>query len=383
MKHFFIIFCFITGVFMTDAQEFVIKAGGSAAGDLLGNWCRGTVKSIGAKGVEFVSKDGRKGVLSPKAVAMFSDKAVFKQGDMVWAIYEGESMLYQAIIKRVDGSKYLIAWVYDGEVSTETATLKADQMVKISDIGKWKIDDKIVVKQELKQEAKLEVGTEVAACFESGNWFKGRIEKSEDGEYLVVTNDGREAYLDKSKIKILSDNITVKVGEKIAALYGDEIFYGGTVQKLESGGVVVKWDDGTSPSFVANNKIITGVGGYDYVKQVYEKPEDLVGLSVNNRLFEVSRKTGRVYIDKSWVGDIDLKSYSLAAHSSFNASGKIEKDGNFYIMRGTSKSGYLNDKGEVYVAGRRIITISKPSSGAKVFWDDMRLMAITIAVYLE
>ncbi len=371
MKKTFIFFCLLAGLSIAVSQDLIIKSGIPVAGNLFGNWCLGTVKSTGTNSVEFQSKDGRKGQLSLNDVAMFSDKIVFKPGDMVWAIYEGESMLYQAIIKKQDGSKYLIAWVYDDTVSTDTAYIQANQMFRINDIGKWKV------------EVKLEPGTFVAACFESGNWFKGIIEQHENDTYLVITGEGREAYLDKSRIKILSDNISLKVGEKIAAVYGDEIFYGGTVQKIENGGAIIKWDDGTTPGFVPNNKIITGVGDYDYVKQVYEKPEDLIGLTVNNTLYEVSRKTGRVYINKTWVGEVDLKSFSLTAHSTFNASGKIESDGNFYVMRGTSISGYLNDKGEVYLRGQKIITISKPSSGAKVYWDDMRLMAITIAVYLH
>ncbi len=356
---------------MPDKQDFTIITGVPAAGNLFGTWCIGTVKSIIDNSAEFQSKDGRKSNLSAEDIAIFTENGSYKVGDKVWAIYEGESLLYEGLIKKTDGDKFLVAWVYDDEESEDTALLSPNEMINFNDLGKWQI------------QTLLETGTDVAARFDSGNWFKGTIENAENGEYLVVTYEGRQAYLDGSRIKVLTDKLNLSKGETVAALYGEEIFYGGTVQELEDGGAVIKWTDGTEPCFVPNAKIITGISDYDYIKQVYERPEDLISVNVNNSLFEVSRKTGRVYIDKSWVGDFDLNTFSLTAHSSYNASGKIEQNGNFYVMRGTSVSGYVTDAGEVYIGGQKIITLAKPSSGGTVYWNDMRLMALTMGVYLK
>lgn len=232
----------------------------------------------------------------------------------------------------------------------------------------------------------LTVGTNVAALFDDGNWYRGTIDAINQNKYTIITPEGRQDDLNKSRLKVLTSTLVIKKGERVAAIYGgSEMFSGGTVIKVEKGGAIIKWLDDTTPSFVENSKIITGIGKYDYKWKKEEDAASLVTFNIQNTEYQISKNTGRVYIKKGWEGTFDLASGSLTAHSSYNSSGKIESNGNFHLYKkGTSKSGYLAKNGEVYVSGKRIFTIEKSASGGKTFsWNDMCLMALVGAVYLN
>jgi hypothetical protein len=231
--------------------------------------------------------------------------------------------------------------------------------------------------------APLEPGTVVAAQFKDGNWYKGEIDSIDGETYVVNSMDGRQAYLKRSSIRVLDGSIKLQVGQKVAALFGSEKFYGGTVQKLESGGAIITWADGTKPSFVAAANIIDIGGEYDYKAAPKEDPKDLFSLTVNGVQYSVNRKNGRVYEKGGYVGDYDFAKGYLAALSSYNANASIDPKGSLTLWRaGVSYSGSLQKDGSLILNNKTLGTIKEKDDAGKVLsWDEKRALAAVIVVY--
>jgi hypothetical protein len=234
------------------------------------------------------------------------------------------------------------------------------------------------------QSADLSEGDLVAALFNDGNWYKGEIAGFDAGRYVVNTPEGRQAYLVREKLKPLGETKALKPGDQVAALFGSEKFYGGTVQKLEGTGAIIKWADGSTPSFVERRNIITGVGDYDHKKAAVDNPQDLISFTVNSIAYTVHRKTGRVTEKGGYVGDFDLARGILTALSTYNASGSIDASGSIQTRHqsGTS-SGSLHANGDLYLRGKHVLTIDDKIGGVPFNWNEKRVMALVIAVYLQ
>jgi hypothetical protein len=234
------------------------------------------------------------------------------------------------------------------------------------------------------QSADLAEGDLVAALFNDGNWYKGEVAGYDAGRYVINTPEGRQAYLLREKLKPLGETKALKPGDKVVALFGSEKFYGGTVQKLEGTGAIIKWADGTTPSFVERRNIITGIGAYDYKTAPADNPQDLISFTVNSVAYTVHRKTGRVTEKGGYVGDFDLARGILTALSSYNASGSIDTSGSIQTRHqsGTS-SGSLHANGDLYLRGKHVLTISDKIDGVSFNWNEKRVMALVIAVYLQ
>ncbi len=232
-------------------------------------------------------------------------------------------------------------------------------------------------------EPALEPGAMVAAQFKDGNWYKGEIDSVDGDTFVVNSVDGRQAYLKKDKIKVLDPAIQLKTGQPVAALYGSERFYAGSIQKLEAGGAVIKWQDGTAPSFVKSVNIIIVAGGYEYKAAPKEDPRDLFSMTVNGTQYSVNRKNGRVYEKGGWVGDYDFAKGSLAAFSSYNANATIDDSGSINLWRkGTWYSGSLQKDGYLYLSQKTLVRLNdKDDNGNALGWTEKKALALVILVY--
>ena len=101
----------------------------------------------------------------------------------------------------------------------------------------------------------IKVGDNVAAEWMSDSWYLATVKKVSDGNYDVDYADNTSGTVTKAQIKTLDKNLKLAVGDKVMAVWSNARFYAGVVQDLKEGGATIKWDDGSSPSFVELGKI--------------------------------------------------------------------------------------------------------------------------------
>ncbi len=374
-----------------EGQGLTLSVGAQAAAEFdTGMYLLGSIKAISSAGVDFVAKDGRKKTLSPTKLLPFSSTATFKPGEKVLGNYEGDVMLYEAVVKKVGAATYTVAWVTD-DGSESLSELKAAQMVRLADFGKAKVgENKPAAGSAQGTGAKappetepLSEGDMVAALFNEGNWYKGEVGGQDGPRYIINTSEGRQSYLTRDKLRLLGKTTSVKVGQRVAALYGSEKFYGAIVQSLGEGGATLKWIDGTKPSFVEFYKIITDVGDYEYKAVISDDPKDLISFTLASVDYAYNRRNGRVLIKGGLAGHYDAAKGSLSALSNYNSNGLIDANGSINLwINSTQYSGRLDSDGSLTVANKRIVTISDAAfGGSKLSWDERRAIAIIIAVY--
>lgn len=379
----------VAAVAALEAQALSLSPGMTGAAEFdTGIYLQGSIKSVGTASVDFIAKDGRKKTLAPAKVLPFSPSNVFKAGERVLGNFEGDVMLYEAVVKKVGAGSYTVSWVTD-DGSESLAELKASDMVRISDFGKAKIaaaqpsGKPAQPAQGAAETSPLAEGDVVAALFNEGNWYKGEVAGTDGPRYIINTPEGRQSYLTRDRLKALGGSPKLSVGQRVAALYGSEKFYGAIVQSVENGGAVLKWIDGTKPSFVDGGKIITGVGDYEYKPVVSDDPKDLITFTFNSADYAYNRRNGRVLVKGGLAGTYDAAKGSLDALSSYNANGIIDSGGGINLwLAGTQYSGRLDKDGTLTVGGKKIVTISDSAfGGAKLGWDERRAIALIIAVY--
>jgi hypothetical protein len=175
------------------------------------------------------------------------------------------------------------------------------------------------------EEANFDEGDVVAANFDSGNWYKAEVAGKDGARYVVNTPSGRQAYLEAGKLRRLTRDLKLAAGQRVAALYGEEKFYGAVVQSVGDGGATLAWVDGTAPSFVPFHAIIADAGDYEYKKIESDAPADLVKCVLAGKEYAYNRRNGRVLINGGLAGHYDAATGRLTALSSYNSSGSIDQ----------------------------------------------------------
>lgn len=155
------------------------------------------------------------------------------------------------------------------------------------------------------------------------------------------------------------------------------------MQKLVADGAVIKWRDGTAPSFVKSVHIIIVGPGYEYKAAAKEDPKVLFTFTVNGVQYSLNRKNGRVYQQGGWVGDYDFAKGGLVALSTFNANAVIDDSGLTTLWRsGSSYSAYLQKDGDLYLNQKALITLKdKDDNGMALGWIEKKAIALVILVY--
>jgi len=101
----------------------------------------------------------------------------------------------------------------------------------------------------------VKVGDNVAAEWMPDSWYYATVKKVTGENYDVDYADGTSGTITRGHIKTLDKNLKLAVGDKVSAVWSGARFYAGAVQDLKEGGATIKWDDGSSPSFVELGKI--------------------------------------------------------------------------------------------------------------------------------
>jgi hypothetical protein len=107
------------------------------------------------------------------------------------------------------------------------------------------------------QELILSTGSAAAADIGNGVWYQGKITAINGDVVQFTTKDGRKLSLPFGKALPFSSALVVKTGDKVIAIWKeDALMYGAVVKKTDKGGALVAWDDGTTASFVASDKMV-------------------------------------------------------------------------------------------------------------------------------
>ena len=100
------------------------------------------------------------------------------------------------------------------------------------------------------------VGMTVAAKWADNNFYLAEIKAINNDKYDVAYADGDKYTVSVGDLKEIPPKPALKTGDKVLAVWDKARFYSGTVQEVKADGVLVKWDDGSTPSEVAFGKII-------------------------------------------------------------------------------------------------------------------------------
>ncbi|HEU4717479.1 MAG TPA: hypothetical protein VFU15_06590 [Bacteroidia bacterium] len=102
----------------------------------------------------------------------------------------------------------------------------------------------------------FKVGDHVAAKWTNNNYYLGSITAVNADKYSILYDDGDKLDVPVTDLKTLCNQSDLKVGDKVMASWNSSVMlYPGTVTELQSGGAMVKWDDGSEPSLSPYGKL--------------------------------------------------------------------------------------------------------------------------------
>ena len=103
----------------------------------------------------------------------------------------------------------------------------------------------------------LAVGTSVAAKWGASSFYIATIAGVDaDGKYLVNYGDGDKGAVAGLDIVRVDANRDIPVGARVLACWVSAAMYPGTITARTGNRFTVKWDDGSTPSEVAREKIV-------------------------------------------------------------------------------------------------------------------------------
>lgn len=180
--------------------------------------------------------DGIEADLSKEDVKDLLTKEQIKVNDRVLAVWRSGAF-YEGSVTEVKSNGAIVKWD-DGSTPSLVAFSKIakgfpkSNKPKFSDLG----------------------GEEV--CVETnGSFVLAKLQSSKDGISHVITYSDTELDLPSAAvIKPLKNAASLKVGDKVMAIWSSSIYYPGTITTIDENGIIVKWEDGSKPSFVENGK---------------------------------------------------------------------------------------------------------------------------------
>ena len=100
-------------------------------------------------------------------------------------------------------------------------------------------------------------GSHIAAKSTDSCFYLATIKSDTGGKFQVNFDDGDQGDVAKTDMKVFCSEADLHTGDKVLASWNSsEKLYPGTVQEIQRGGVIVKWDDGSAPSFSPFGKIV-------------------------------------------------------------------------------------------------------------------------------
>lgn len=106
------------------------------------------------------------------------------------------------------------------------------------------------------KEDPYKVGTHVAAKWSDGDYWGATITGNANGKYQIKYDDGTQGEVTVAELKQITPKADIKTGDHVLAVWSTNgKMYKGTVQEIQADGAIVKWDDGSEPSFVSFTNI--------------------------------------------------------------------------------------------------------------------------------
>lgn len=108
-------------------------------------------------------------------------------------------------------------------------------------------------------ESDVRPGMRVAAKWSDGNWYMATVDSIAVNSCDVSYADGTKGSVSYNDVTLIPNDIFLRPGEKVLAVWSNARFYAGTVQSVAADGAVIQWEDGSASSKVSFGKIIKNV----------------------------------------------------------------------------------------------------------------------------
>lgn len=199
-------------------------------------WCEAKIISDENGEIKVKYYDGVEASLTPDEIKYPLEKEKIKAGDRVMAVWQKGSF-------------------YDGEV---TEVKDDGAMVKWDDGSSPSLVayGKIVKGSKKKFNQLYSAATGRVSCLENnGSYTEVKILSEKDGIAHIIQTDNSEKDVPTSTLIVpITDMTKVNVNDKVYAIWASSVFYPGEVSAKEANGILVRWKDGSKPSFVETGK---------------------------------------------------------------------------------------------------------------------------------
>lgn len=200
-----------------------------------GNMYLAVIRAIVGDSYKVDYADGDKGTVTKHQMVPLKARPDLKAGDRVMAVWT-RARFYSGVVNEVQGGGVIVKWD-DGSRPSFVAFGKVYKR-RGGSLG-----------------ANIRAGRQVMAKWRDGNWYLATIRSEDNGKYQVDYADGDKGVVTSDQIRRIPHKPNLSVGDKVWAVWTRARFYSGTVKEVRGDGVVVRWDDGSSPSFVAFGKV--------------------------------------------------------------------------------------------------------------------------------
>jgi hypothetical protein len=202
------------------------------------------------------------------------------------------------------------------------------------------------------QDSALKVGSIVAARWDDGSWYRGKITAIKNGKLTVGYDDGDSLTLERSAIKLISPSPKVSKGQEVFALWEEDgLFYLGTVSEVRKTAILFAWDDGGQSASIPFGMFTTdvaGLAGQPVAASASPGAKSFVLWHKGSRVGEVE-SNGRVWIGGTAAGEIEPGGRVWKGGS---VVGEIGADGR--IWEGGSQTGEVDADGRVWRNGSMV-----------------------------
>ena len=99
-------------------------------------------------------------------------------------------------------------------------------------------------------------GDRVAAKFTDGGWYLATATAARGAEFDVLYDTGDKATVPAADVIMIPRGTTFKTGDIVLAPWKSATMYPGTVTAAARFTVTVRWDDGSAPLDVANDRVV-------------------------------------------------------------------------------------------------------------------------------
>lgn len=182
--------------------------------------------------------DGVESDLASDEVKELLMKDDVKVNDRVLAIW-AKSSFYEGTVSEVSDNGAMVVWD-DGSTP---------KLVAYGQLAKG-------FPKSNKQTFAASSGAEVCVS-DNGSYLQAKILSEKDGiAHVILYNDTEKDFPSASVISTIRDLKQIKVKDNVYAIWAANVYYPGEVVSIEKDGLIVRWQDGTKPSFVKAGQFI-------------------------------------------------------------------------------------------------------------------------------